>query len=135
MTDKFKMHVALLSLGAIAISFMLAVPGLAQSRFDGTWSVKISVESGDCDTQMISIAVQNGQVAFSGFGATADGAITPAGIVNVSLTDGYRLVKVSGTVRGGHGSGRWRSPKCTGSWAALKNETAVQRSDNSASDN
>jgi hypothetical protein len=36
---------------------LLTMPGYAQSRFDGSWSVKITMDTGDRTAQVINISV------------------------------------------------------------------------------
>jgi hypothetical protein len=108
--------VAALSLGGGIVPQMAA----AATSFDGMWAVEIVASNGNCPARTIPIAVEDGRIHYSAFGATAEGAISPDGALNVSFAHRNDVVRASGAVDGGSGAGNWRSAACEGSWTARR---------------
>jgi hypothetical protein len=94
--------------------------GVLGKGFDGVWSVSFVADDANCATHVIPVQVTDGIVSFSGFGATATGAISPGGAVKFSLSFNEQTVRIDGTVRGHSGKGRWSAAPegCRGEWSA-----------------
>jgi len=106
-----------------AFALSAAVPaGAVQvaSSYDGRWSVKIVPENGRCRTRTVALRVDEGQISFAGFGARAEGAVSPDGALAVSISHRDKVVNASGSVAGEAGRGSWQSSDCDGSWTALR---------------
>jgi hypothetical protein len=109
----------------IALAAILSVPATALAGgFDGPWSVTIATTSGNCDAAYaFPMRVQGGRVVTSG-GTTMQGAVSGAGAVNVSLTQGSSNGRASGRLTATSGSGRWsgtlNGSRCSGYWQATR---------------
>ena len=98
----------------------LAEAGGAATTFDGIWAVQIVASNGNCPARTIPIAVENGRISYSAFGATAEGAIATDGALQVSFAQADEVVNASGAVDNGGGAGSWNSSQCEGSWTARR---------------
>lgn len=109
-----------LALGAAA----LPAPTVAAGSFDGSWSVRIRAENGDCRASYtVPIRVANGRIAYSGpFNAKASGKIGGNGALNVSFSYSDDVVTARGALKGSSGRGSWKSPtkSCDGTWVARR---------------
>jgi hypothetical protein len=95
-----------------------AVP--SESAFDGRWAVEIVPESGDCRARTVALKVDEGEISYAGFGARADGNISPDGALYVTISRREKVVNASGSVAGTTGAGNWASPDCEGTWVARR---------------
>ena len=115
-------------LTAIALAVSLGAATIPQAgaapSFDGSWSVKITAESGECSTRMtVPIEVSRGRIRYTGsYAATANGAVTDNGRLNVSFAHKDDVVTARGALKGGSGYGSWQSPskRCSGTWTARR---------------
>ena len=94
-------------------------------RFDGTWSVEVITEQGNCDrAYRYSIVVENGAVRYGGQEAFAvTGQVQSSGAVTGSIARGENRANVTGRLQGELGSGTWTtsgSRNCSGRWNAEK---------------
>ena len=117
----------------LMVSLSLAVPlipvsttGMAQSQFDGRWTVTTIPEKGACRRKHHSaIGVENG-VAHNASGrprANVTGGLEPSGRVQVGLQRRGAQVDVTGNLAGQSGSGHWTiagTIDCSGRWTASK---------------
>lgn len=109
-----------------ALGLMASAPALADNakRFDGTWSVRTSAETGSCAKNYdFKLSVKGGTVAYAGFWPVkATGGINKLGGVRMTLAHGGHKVSATGLAEGDNASGDWTSPdpKCTGSWFAKR---------------
>lgn len=101
-------------------SVLLAGSAFAGTSFDGIWAVEIVASNGDCPARMLPIAVEDGRIRYSAFGATVEGAIEADGSLSVSFAHAEDVVRARGAVDGGSGKGSWRSSHCEGSWTARR---------------
>ena len=110
-------------LATILSAFLLAgsavAPALAQSPYDGTWSVTIVTKSGSCDPSTSStVTVSDGKI--SSAGANVSGSIGREGLVRVSINGAY----ANGQLNGNAGSGKWNGASagipCSGRWEASR---------------
>ena len=108
---------------AAALGAATAQPGHAASDYDGTWSVTIVAEDGNCPSRTVAINVVDGRVSYSGlFGAEANGAIGAGGALKVSFSHKDERVTAKGALKGRRGFGSWasRTRSCGGSWTARR---------------
>jgi hypothetical protein len=109
---------------AIFASALAASPALAQTQFDGNWSVTITTETGTCiRSRRVVVQVADGLVTYAGAEqVTAEGRVGDNGIVDVRFVYETDRLEAGGSVSGGMGSGSWSSPNnnCSGSWMARR---------------
>ena len=108
--------IAAVTLGGV----LLPAHGSAETTLDGMWAVQIVASNGNCPARTIPIAVEDGRISYSIFGATAEGAISSDGALKVSFAHRDDVVNASGALAGGGGAGSWRSSACDGSWTARR---------------
>ena len=103
---------------------LLGAEAQAQVRkFDGTWSVEVVTEQGDCDrAYRYAIRIENGRVRYGGPEAfDVTGQVRPSGVVTGSISRGSNRANVTGRLQGGFGTGTWRrsgARNCSGRWNA-----------------
>src|SRR3954454_25145791 len=104
-------------LGALAAACMIK-PALAQTPYDGLWSVTVLTRAGSCDpSARYPLTVIDGKV----FGAAdVSGSVGREGIVRVSIGGAY----ANGQLNGNSGSGKWNGASagipCSGRWEASR---------------
>ncbi len=103
----------------------VAGPAVAQSRFDGSWSVVIMTRGGACQSGLrYGVQIVNGQVIGGGGGADVRGRVSPGGGVAVSVSAGGQSASGSGHLNMASGGGVWRGQGnagyCQGTWAAQR---------------
>jgi type 1 fimbria pilin len=108
--------VALLLASALTAS---AAPVMAQTPYDGLWSVTIVTRTGSCEPSARStLTVADGKI--SAAGADVSGSIGREGIVRVSINGAY----ANGHLNGNAGSGKWNGASagipCSGHWEASR---------------
>jgi hypothetical protein len=109
-----------------ASATMLATQATAQTRrFDGTWSVEVVTERGNCDrAYRYSIVLENGRARYGGSEAfNITGQVQQNGTVSGSISRGEDRANVRGRLSEGFGSGTWTSSggrTCSGRWNAEK---------------
>ena len=96
-----------------------AAPALAQTPYDGTWSVTVVTKTGSCQQQTRStLSITDGKV--SAPGAEVTGSIGREGLVRVSIGGAY----ANGQLSGNAGSGKWNGASngipCSGRWEASR---------------
>jgi len=99
-------------------------PAAYAATQDGTWSVLVITEKGDCDrAYRYSVKIANGQVSYQGE-ASVDmaGTVAPNGAIKVSIRLGSKGADGSGHLSGQTGAGTWHSvgsnASCAGRWEA-----------------
>jgi hypothetical protein len=115
-------------LGASALALAcvtVAGPAVAQSRFDGNWSVVIMTRGGACQSGLrYGVQIVNGQVIGGGGGADVRGSVGPHGGVAVQVSAGGQSASGSGHLNMMSGGGVWRGQGnagyCTGTWVAQR---------------
>jgi hypothetical protein len=99
-------------------------PTRAQSSFDGSWSVLIITEAGDCDrAYRYGIRIAGGLVHYDGeTGIDFSGRVQRDGRVTVSVRRGEQNASGTGRLTGNRGSGTWKGKsstgECSGRWEA-----------------
>ena len=115
----------LVALGAFAAAVAARSSALAQhAGFDGSWSVQIITEAGNCDrAYTYPTRIARGAISYDGEGPVAlSGRVTPGGVVHVTVSRGDQRAEGTGRLSRDSGSGTWkgRSPdkQCSGVWRA-----------------
>ena len=104
---------------------------VAQSRYDGGWSVVISTHRGACQSGLrFGLQIVNGQVVSAAGGAAAvRGSVSPGGAVRVAVQSGGQWANGSGHLGVATGGGVWRGQgnagACAGSWSAQRMTSQV----------
>ena len=100
--------------------------GSAQARgpFDGSWSVLVVTESGDCDrAYRYAVRIKNGVLSHGDGGPIAlTGRVNAGGRVRVTIGSGDRSANGTGRLSRNFGSGIWKASstrqRCGGRWEA-----------------
>jgi hypothetical protein len=105
--------------GLLTAAVAATAPALAQTPYDGLWSVTIVTKSGSCEPSANStLRVADGKI--SGPGASVSGSIGHEGLVRVSINGAY----ANGQLSGNSGSGKWNGASagipCSGRWEASR---------------
>jgi len=96
----------------------------AQSKFDGSWSVLVITEAGDCDrAYRYGVRIQRGRVIYQGeTGVQVSGSVDRNGRTRVTVRRGDQHASGTGRLFGNRGVGTWegKSPtvECRGRWEA-----------------
>jgi hypothetical protein len=91
---------------------------------DGSWSVLIITEKGDCDRAYhYAFKIEHGQVSYAGDSSVdMSGSVSASGAVRVSIKLGDTGASGTGHLRGQSGAGVWRGVgsgnSCAGRWEA-----------------
>ena len=94
-------------------------PALAQTPYDGLWTVTIVTNSGSCEpTASSTLTVTDGKI--SAPGTDVSGSVGHEGLVKVSINGAY----ANGQITGNTGSGKWNGASagipCSGRWHAAR---------------
>ena len=100
-------------------AFFAATPAMAQTPYDGLWSVKVVTKTGSCEPETRStLTITDGKI--SAAGADVTGSIGREGLVKVSIGGAY----ANGQLSGNAGSGKWNGASagipCSGRWEASR---------------
>src|SRR6516165_7334965 len=104
---------------------------VAQSHYDGSWSVAISTHRGACPSGLrYGMQIVNGQVVSAAGGvAYVGGSVNPGGAVRVSVQSGGQWANVSGHLGVATGGGVWHGQgnagACSGTWLARRTTSQV----------
>lgn len=104
---------------ALTAAAFASAPAMAQTPYDGLWSVTVVTKTGSCEPQTRStLTIADGKV--SAAGADVTGSIGREGLVRVSIGGAY----ANGQLSGNSGSGRWNGASagipCSGRWEASR---------------
>ncbi len=104
-----------------ATTFDMAAAG---SAYDGSWSLTITTERGNCDANYyFQVQVTNGIVSHPNL-VKFRGRVTSGGRAHVSVSVMDKSASGSGRLSGSSGRGRWSgrsgNDRCSGSWTALR---------------
>ncbi|NVN86248.1 MAG: hypothetical protein HXX15_09190 [Rhodopseudomonas sp.] len=102
-----------------AAAGVLAGPAMAETPYDGLWTVTIMTNTGSCEASArYPLTVADGKV--SAQGADVTGSVGRAGNVRVSIRGTY----ANGQLNGNSGSGKWNGASggvpCSGRWEASR---------------
>ena len=92
------------------------------SAYDGTWSVAIYTQRGDCGSVRVAARIAGGRVYSKDESYQANGAVGANGVIRVSVASGRLSASGSGRLSQNSGAGSWRSSRgeCSGSWSASR---------------
>ena len=99
-------------------------PVQAQSTFDGSWSILIITDQGECDrAYRYGIRIVDGQIVYDGeAGVTFTGQVERNGRVTAAVQRGQQSATASGRLANGRGGGTWKGRShtgaCGGGWEA-----------------
>jgi hypothetical protein len=94
------------------------------ATYDGSWSVLIVTNSGQCDRgYRYGLTIRNGKVSYEGSAAVnVDGRVAGNGAVQVRVWAGSQSANGTGRLGRDYGDGSWRgdssSGSCSGTWTA-----------------
>src|ERR1700688_259746 len=105
----------------LTAAILAGTPAMAQTPYDGLWSVTVVTKSGTCEPQTRStLTITDGKV--SAAGADVTGSIGREGVVKVSIGGAY----ANGQLSGNSGSGKWNGASagipCSGRGEASRQE-------------
>jgi hypothetical protein len=117
---------------AVAFAAMAVVlvsspePVRAQTNFDGSWSILIITDQGECDrAYRYGIRIVRGQIIYDGeAGVTFTGQVERNGRVTAAVQRGQQSATASGRLSSGSGTGAgtWKGLSstgvCSGRWEA-----------------
>ena len=92
------------------------------SAYDGTWSVAIYTQRGDCGSVRVAAQIVGGRVYSKDQSYQANGAVGANGVIRVSVDSGRLSASGSGRLSQNSGAGSWRSSRgeCSGTWSASR---------------
>ena len=109
------------ALAALAVAAAAtATSSNAKSVYDGTWSVSIVTEKGECDRgYRYPVAIANGVLQNAG-AADFDisGKVGANGTISVRVAHGDKSAMGTGRLTAAFGSGSWQGGACAGTWTA-----------------
>lgn len=102
-------------------AFATAAP--ARTVYDGSWSVLIVTQRGNCDrAYRYGVEIVNGRVIYGGGVVTFTGNVSSGGQVRVAVSSGSGRANGSGRLNRNAGRGSWSgvsgSDRCSGYWEA-----------------
>jgi hypothetical protein len=109
---------AVVSIGAAVAA---SAPAIAKTNFDGTWSVVVVTEKGDCDRAYRYPIRINDDGSLINAGSTSfdiSGKVSPNGKLVVRLSYGGKSATGQGRLSGASGTGQWAGGACAGTWTA-----------------
>jgi hypothetical protein len=109
-------------IGAIFFASVLALaaaPAVAQTPYDGLWSVTVVTKTGSCEpSARYPLTIADGKV--SAPGADVSGSIGREGLVRVSIGGAYANGQLNGNVGWGKWNGASAGIPCSGRWEASR---------------
>jgi hypothetical protein len=101
-----------------------AEPVMAQAGFDGSWSVLIITETGECDrAYRYGIRIERGHIVYGGeAGVAFSGRVESNGQLAATVRRGEQSAPGNGRLSGSTGAGTWKGQSgagaCGGRWEA-----------------
>lgn len=121
--------VLVIAFAAAAIVFAGAPePVRAQASTDGTWSVLIITETGECDrAYRYGIRIEGGKILYDGeAGVSFTGQVESNGQIAAVVQRGEQSATGSGRLSGSKGAGTWKGKSntgaCGGRWEAERKQ-------------
>jgi hypothetical protein len=92
------------------------------SLYDGTWSVAIYTQRGECSSVRVATRIVGGRLYSEDQSYQSNGAVGANGLIRVTVSGFGRSAAGSGRLSGNSGAGSWRSSRgeCSGSWSASR---------------
>ena len=93
-----------------------AEPVMAQASFEGSWSVLIITDTGECDrAYRYGIRIERGQIVYGGeAGVAFTGRVESNGQLAATVRRGEQSATGSGRLSGSTGAGTWKGQSSTG---------------------
>ena len=116
------LRAAILGLALLAVSAAGSVE--ARTPFDGSWSVLVITQAGDCDrAYRYEVRIENGAMRHGGQESIElTGRVHPDGRVQVTVGRGDQSASGTGRMSQTSGAGTWRGrsgqKQCSGRWEA-----------------
>ena len=113
-----------IAFGAAAMCVAVSEPARAQAGFDGSWSVLVITESGECDrAYRYGIHIKGGKIFYDGeAGISFTGQVESNGQLAAVVQRGEQGAIGSGRLSGSTGAGTWKGKSntgaCGGRWEA-----------------
>jgi hypothetical protein len=97
-----------------------AAPVQAKMIYDGSWSVVIVTEKGECDrAYRYPINISGGKLINAGSAMfDISGKVASNGAISVRVSYGERSAMGVGRMNSRYGTGSWRGGSCAGTWTA-----------------
>jgi hypothetical protein len=104
---------------ASAVICLSSEPVRAQASFDGSWTVLIITDKGECDrAYRYGIRIERGQIIYGGeAGVTFIGRVESNGQLAATVRRGEQSASGSGRLSGSSGAGTWKGQSSTGACA------------------
>src|SRR5258707_2300127 len=101
---------ALSAFAILAATVPASAPAAAKSNFDGTWSVLIVTQKGECDrAYRYPVKIENGTVGYAGSASfTVSGKVGDTGAVTVTVARGSQSANGTGRMSASEGCKRSR---------------------------
>jgi len=109
------------AMAAAAVLVTTVPPAARAGNYDGTWTVTIFTEKGNCPSSLrYSVHVARGRVLGDDQSYQVNGSVAANGATYVTVSEKGQSASGSGRLSGNRGSGRWRthSGECAGQWTA-----------------
>jgi hypothetical protein len=113
-----------IALAAAAIVLAGSEPVRAQASFDGSWSILVITESGECDrAYRYAVRVEGGKIIYGGeAGVAMTGQVESNGQLAATVRRGEQTATGTGRLAGSSGAGTWKGKSntgaCGGRWEA-----------------
>jgi|SRR5579863_4506927 hypothetical protein len=110
---------------AIAAALAAAIPFAARAAnsYDGSWSVTIYTQAGNCPSSLrYGVRVARGRVFTDDQSYQVNGTVAPNGATRVMVSEQGQSASGTGRLSGNAGAGRWRTStgQCSGQWTAAR---------------
>jgi hypothetical protein len=101
----------------------------APSGYDGNWTIEATTTVGACAPILPSAVTIQGNRIVQASGGAPWGYIEGDGVIVARFSDGGRLARAHGSLRGGSGAGAWSSSTdyCGGTWRAARSGASAAR--------
>jgi len=115
---------ALLAIAAAFFSVSPSAAARAQAGFDGSWTILIVTEAGECDrAYRYAVQIDHGRMVYDGAaGVDLTGTVDRSGRVSATVQRGAQGAVGTGRLAGDRGRGTWQgrssSSQCSGYWEA-----------------
>ena len=108
------------AVAAAAVLVTANPPAARAANFDGTWTVTILTQAGNCPSSLrYAVRVVRGRVVGDDASYQVNGSVAANGATMVTVSEKGQSASGSGRLAGNSGSGRWR----TRSGASLSGQT------------
>jgi hypothetical protein len=117
------MRSILIAMTAVAALTTISTGRVQAAGFDGTWSVLVITDQGQCDrAYRYPVRISNGRVGHTDPTSSFNigGRVASSGAVSVFVARGGQRADGVGRLSASGGGGKWKSSKgeCSGRWTA-----------------